>query len=121
MVVAAVRPPLERVEVVRVGLDDLAERRVAVTGRPRHDADGTGGHHPPDVRHGEERPEAAGLPDVDVLVVGDQADTAGLGRVAPTADHVAERDGESAPWLEPAPVHLSVGAAAELDDEPAAA
>ena len=48
MVVAAVRPPLQRIEVVRVGLDDLRHRCLAVAGRPCRDTDTR--RHPPSIR-----------------------------------------------------------------------
>ena len=117
VVVAAVGPPLERVDVVGARLDDLAERPAAAR-PPRRPCWPSATRQPPAVQHRVQGPERARLPHVHVFVVGDRAGAACAGEIAAAGDHVAERRGEALSELEAAPVHVAVVAPAELVVEP---
>ena len=108
--VAAVRPPLERVEVVGARLDDLCEAVTASARHPDEHADERAAEHPAAVEDRVQRAEPAALPHVDVLVVGHEAAPAGrrCGLRAGTVDGVADRDEEAAPEAEPAVVDVTV-------------
>ena len=114
VVVAAVGPPLERVEVVGARLDHLGERLAAVACHPDGHADHRPADQPPDVQHRIQRSEPARLPHVHVLVVGDQAASALARQIAAAGDHVAERERETGADLEAAPVDVAIVAAAQL-------
>src|SRR6185295_18583028 len=96
--VAAVGPPLERVEVVATRLDDLRQWRPAPPHQPHDGAGRAADQHPAAVEQRVRRAEPAALPDVHVLVVGDDAPATGIGRGdgAGAVDGVADGDEEAA-------------------------
>ena len=113
VIVTTVRPPLERVEVVRARFDHLAERLIASAQRPGDGAGDRSTSHPSAIQRGVQRTERSRLPDVHIFVVGDQLGTPRTTHVACAVDHIAHRDGEVLADHQPAAVHMSVLAVAQ--------
>jgi len=116
VVVAAVGPPLVGVHVVADGLDGLAERVLAAPGQPDHHTRPATEQEPAAEQNGVEDPEPSALPDVDVLVIVDEAAPAWSFHVAGAVDDVADRGGEPLPEHEPLAVDVTVLALAEVGE-----